>query len=163
MATERSLWNDLVSSIGLAEPKAFRRSYEALRSHARLQRARNSARRVGRVLAAPVVIELLCVDDDSKEGSREILAELQSKYPQVRVLLQPQNVRKGAALRRGIQEATGDYVITQDADLEYDPGESPPCSAPCSRGRRTSSLARGFWVLDPTVCCTSGTRWKVPF
>src|SRR5204863_7556978 len=90
---------------------------------------------VGRVLASPIEIELLCVDDGSSVGSREILAELQQKNPQIRTLLQPQNRGKGAALRRGIQEATGDYVIIQDADLEYDPAEYPQLLEPLIQGR----------------------------
>ena len=61
---------------------------------------------VGRVLAVDLDIELVCVDDGSRDGSREILASLQSQYPQLRVVLQPKNMGKGAALRRGIMEAT---------------------------------------------------------
>lgn len=90
---------------------------------------------VGRVLAVPVDLELLCVDDGSKDGSREILDELQKQYPQIRVFLQPHNMGKGAALRRGIQEAKGDYIIVQDADLEYDPEEFPVLLGPLDNGK----------------------------
>jgi glycosyltransferase involved in cell wall biosynthesis len=90
---------------------------------------------VARVLDVPLPIELLCVDDGSKDGSREILAELAAQYPELRVVLQPHNMGKGAALRRGIQEATGDYVVIQDADLEYDPQEYPLLLEPLLQGR----------------------------
>src|SRR5271154_5849104 len=90
---------------------------------------------VEKVLAVSLEIELICVDDGSKDGSREILAELQTEHPQIRVILQPYNMGKGAALRRGIQEATGDYVIIQDADLEYDPAEYPLMLQPLIQGK----------------------------
>jgi glycosyltransferase involved in cell wall biosynthesis len=90
---------------------------------------------VEKVLSVPIEIELICVDDGSRDGSREILAELQGQYPQVRTLLQPQNMGKGAALRRGIQEATGDFVIIQDADLEYDPTDYSRLLQPLIQGK----------------------------
>jgi len=90
---------------------------------------------VDRVLAVPLAIELICVDDGSTDGSREILTKLQAERPQIRILLQPKNMGKGAALHRGIQEATGDFVVIQDADLEYDPAEYTVLLEPLIEGR----------------------------
>lgn len=90
---------------------------------------------VARVLAVPLEIELICVDDGSGDGSREILSELQSAHPRIRVLVQPKNMGKGAALRRGIQESTGDFVLIQDADLEYDPLDYPALLRPLLEGK----------------------------
>lgn len=90
---------------------------------------------VARVLSVPFDLELICVDDGSRDGSREILAELQGKHPQIRVFLQPHNGGKGAAVRHGIRQATGDFVIIQDADLEYDPADYPALLAPLIQGK----------------------------
>jgi glycosyltransferase involved in cell wall biosynthesis len=90
---------------------------------------------IERVLAVPLDLELMCVDDGSSDGSREILAELQNQHSNLRVFLQPKNMGKGAALRRGIGEATGDFVIIQDADLEYDPADYPGMLDPLIQGK----------------------------
>jgi glycosyltransferase involved in cell wall biosynthesis len=88
---------------------------------------------VERVLASPYTEELVIVDDGSTDGTRDLLAKLDD--PRVRVLLQDRNQGKGAALRRGFGEATAEFVIVQDADLEYDPAEYGDLLAPLLDGR----------------------------
>jgi glycosyltransferase involved in cell wall biosynthesis len=83
----------------------------------------------------PLDIELLCVDDGSTDASREILERLEARHSQIRVFLQPKNMGKGAALRRGIQESIGDFVIIQDADLEYDPADYQLLLRPLIEGK----------------------------
>jgi glycosyltransferase involved in cell wall biosynthesis len=79
---------------------------------------------IARVLAVPDLrIELIVVDDGSKDGTSEILRELQGKYPFK--LFQKPNGGKGSALRLGFKEVTGDLVVIQDADTEYSPEEFP--------------------------------------
>ena len=73
------------------------------------------------VLAQACVGEVIVVDDGSTDKSREILAAIDE--PRVKVILQPVNQGKGAALRTGFTHATCEYVVVQDADLEYDPEE----------------------------------------
>jgi glycosyltransferase involved in cell wall biosynthesis len=104
---------------------------------------------IARVLAVPLNIELICVDDGSTDGSRETLSQIQSSNPQVRVLLQPRNMGKGAALRRGIQESTGDYVIIQDADLEYDPAEYQVLLGPLLQGKADVVYGSRFLGAGP--------------
>lgn len=74
--------------------------------------------------------EIVVVDDGSKDNTVEILKALAEQHPEIQVFQQPVNMGKGAALRRGFQEATGDIVLIQDADLEYDPFDYPTLIKP---------------------------------
>ncbi len=78
---------------------------------------------VARVCAVELDLdrELVLVDDCSTDGTRDILNDLQAEHPDWQFVFQPVNQGKGAALRAGFRAATGDLVVVQDADLEYDP------------------------------------------
>ena len=87
---------------------------------------------VGRVLGSPHTAELVIVDDGSTDGTRELLSIFDDA--RVRVLLQPHNMGKGAALRRGFALASSDFVVVQDADLEYSPDDWDLLLEPLLRG-----------------------------
>ncbi len=91
------------------------------------------ARVVSRVAALPLNSELVIVDDCSTDGTRAILERVKG-LPQVQVIFKEKNAGKGAALRTGFEAATGDFVIVQDADLEYDPRDIPPIIQPLLNG-----------------------------
>lgn len=87
-----------------------------------------------RSVEIPLEKELIVVDDYSTDGTREILAD-ENEHPDTRVLLHNQNRGKGAAVRTGLREITGDIVLIQDADLEYDPRDYPRLLRPILEGR----------------------------
>ena len=84
-----------------------------------------------RVRAVPIKKQIIVVDDCSRDGTREILRELEkSSDGDLKVIFQDRNQGKGAALRTGFRYATGDIVIVQDADLEYEPEQYPELIQP---------------------------------
>jgi glycosyltransferase involved in cell wall biosynthesis len=90
---------------------------------------------IKRVNNVDIPKELIVVDDGSTDGTRQRLETLAKEHDNLRVFVQPRNRGKGAALRRGFQEATGDYVLIQDADLEYDPSDYHVLLKPLIEGK----------------------------
>jgi glycosyltransferase involved in cell wall biosynthesis len=88
-----------------------------------------------RVQSGGLADEIIVVDDASNDGTREVLAEIARAHPRLKLLLHESNRGKGAALRTGISAATGDLILVQDADLEYDPRDYPALLQPIQDGR----------------------------
>jgi glycosyltransferase involved in cell wall biosynthesis len=85
-----------------------------------------------RVQMTPFDKEIIVVDDGSVDGTRDVLAGIAD--PTIRVFFHSRNRGKGAALRTGFAQATGDYVLVQDADMEYDPADYPTLLQPLLNG-----------------------------
>lgn len=93
---------------------------------------------------APIQIEIVAVDDCSTDGSREVVEQLQARGRIHKLHLQPENRGKGAAIRQALSMSTGDIVIVQDADLEYDPADWPVLLAPIIDGKADACFGSRF-------------------
>src|SRR4051794_4773909 len=99
---------------------------------------------LARVHAAPVQKEIICIDDYSTDGTRERLIELHEAGYIHRLVLQERNSGKGFAIRTALQVSTGDVVIVQDADLEYDPQDWPTLLQPITEGKADACFGSRF-------------------
>jgi glycosyltransferase involved in cell wall biosynthesis len=102
---------------------------------------------VSAVIALPVLLEIVLVDDGSTDRTPDVLRDLAIEYPEVIVIVRhSKNAGKTAALKTGFRLTRGDIVIVQDADLEYDPAEIPDVIAPILAGRADVVFGSRFLV-----------------
>ncbi len=101
-----------------------------------------------RIQAVPIAKEIILVDDGSTDGTRDVLATFE-QGPDLRIILHEQNRGKGAALRTGFAQATGEIVIVQDADLEYDPRQYPKLIQPIVEGMADVVYGSRFLPIGP--------------
>jgi glycosyltransferase involved in cell wall biosynthesis len=106
---------------------------------------RTIQRVLARVAALPIPKEIIIVDDASTDGTRQLLSQYECARD-VHVIFKPQNEGKGAALRTGFRRVTGDVVVVQDADLEYDPRDILPVIKPIVCGE--ADVVYGSRFLD---------------
>ncbi len=113
----------------------------------------------------PCPVEVLVVDDGSRDGTAEILAGLDDA--RLRVITHPRNAGKGAAIRTAVAAADGDYMVILDADLEYDPNDIPKLLEPVLDGRATvvygnrtfgSHSAYSFWYVMGNKAVTTAAN-----
>ena len=111
-------------------------------------------RSLAQVLAAPLPEnmerELIIVDDCSTDGTSEILDRLADQEPRIRLIRKKVNEGKGAAVRTAIEEASGDFCLVQDADLEYDPSEYPTLLRPLLDGHADAVFGSRYLVREQT-------------
>jgi glycosyltransferase involved in cell wall biosynthesis len=99
---------------------------------------------VDQVRETPIAKEIICVDDASTDGTKEILEALLAQGKIDRLHRQPANRGKGAAIRQALSMSNGDIVIVQDADLEYDPADWPTLLEPILDGRADACFGSRF-------------------
>lgn len=96
-----------------------------------------------RVREVPLWLEVIVIDDGSTDGTRDLLPQLEGTLID-RLIMHEQNRGKGAALRTGFEHATGDVVVVQDADMEYDPHEFPMLLRPILSGKADAVYGSRF-------------------
>jgi glycosyltransferase involved in cell wall biosynthesis len=104
---------------------------------------------VASVQAVPIDKEIVIVNDGSSDGTRDKVDQIAREHPNIVVVHHPHNQGKGAAVRTAVAKATGDIVIVQDADLEYDPSEYPKLIQPILDGKAEVVFGSRFAGGEP--------------